>query len=443
MEIYKVTSIEDITNELIIKLIERYKENEIPRIEKLQNYYKGKSDILKKTTNDPSKPNNKIVNPFPAYITDTSSSFFNGKPINYQSQDEVLMEKVQAIFDKNHEQAHNSRLVKSLSTTGLAYEMLYSNEENEIKMAMIDPKEVFIIYDNTVDVNPLMAVRFIESLDYITDEITTHVELYTADSIQYGVIAEDHLVMNEEETIPHYFGEVNVIQYKNNDDYQGDFEKIIDLIDAYDLSVSATSDDIESFSDSYLAISGTENAEPEDFSAMKENRIILLGEHGKAEWLVKSSQNVQVEEYKDRLKEDIHSLSHVPDLSGDSFGNATSGEALKYKLFGLENLISIKESSFKESLEKRLKMIVYILNVKGGSHDYTTIKMKFNRNIPTNLTNTADIVSKLAGVVSHETLLSILPIIDDVSLEKAKIEAENNDTMYETFFKPEQPQPVE
>ena len=47
MEFYKVQSIEDITNELILSLIERYKQNEVPRLKKLYDYYLGEYRQLK------------------------------------------------------------------------------------------------------------------------------------------------------------------------------------------------------------------------------------------------------------------------------------------------------------------------------------------------------------------------------------------------------------
>ena len=278
----------------------------------------------------------------------------------------------------------------------------------------------------------MAAVRFYEVEDYTKNESVTQVEVYKKDVIAYGHIDTDKLIITEERT--HYFNAVPVVCYVNNDEAQADFEKVVDLIDAYDLAVSDTANNLEYFADAYLVLSGMGGTQAEDITEMKENRVMLLDDGGSAQWLVKGTSNVEVEEYKNRLKEDIHTLSNVPNMGDESFGNASSGEALKYKLFGLENTVSIKERNFEQGVENRIKLIVTILNKKGGSYDYTDVTMTFTRNIPTNLTTSADIATKLMGVVSHETVLSLMPFIDDARAELDKIEQESTDTVYSNAF---------
>jgi len=432
MEIYKITTEDQLTNELIRSLIERYQQKEVPRLKRLHNYYVGAPDIKKRAMSDTSKPNNKIANPYASYIVDTIQGYFLGQPIAYQCEDEDMMVRIQSIFDKNHEQAHNSKLGKQLSITGVAYELMYINEDTQVSMALLNPEEVFMVYDNSIVQEPVAAVRFYEVEDYTKNESVTQVEVYKKDTIAYGHIDTDKLIITEERT--HYFNAVPVVCYLNNDEAQADFEKVIDLIDAYDLAVSDTSNNLEYFADAYLVLSGMGGTQAEDIVEMKENRVMLLEDGGSAQWLVKGTSNVEVEEYKNRLKEDIHTLSNVPNMGDESFGNASSGEALKYKLFGLENTVSIKERNFEQGVENRIKLIVTILNKKGGTYDHTDVTMTFTRNIPTNLTTSADIATKLMGVVSHETVLSLMPFIDDARAELDKIEQESTDTVYSNAF---------
>ena len=131
----------------------------------------------------------------------------------------------------------------------------------------------------------------------------------------------------------------------------------------------------------------------------------------------------EVEEFKKRLKEDIHQLSQIPNLADESFSNQQSGEALKYKLFGLENLVSVTEGYFKQGIERRIELVTNILNVKSPTaYDYTSVSVVFTRNIPQNLTNLADIASKLVGIISNETLYTLLPFVDDPALETLRFE---------------------
>lgn len=436
LEKYRVPGPESITPELICALIKKYISTEVPRLKRLKNYYIGASDIKLRTMSDKSKPNNKIASPFSAYIVDTTVGYWLGKPITYQSQDDELMAKMQIVFDRNHEGNHNTKLGKDIAITGVAYELIYLDENKNIKMKKLNNETVFMIYDTTVEETPLMAVRFMTVEDYLTNDTKTLVELYTDYYIQEGYINGDTIVFNE--PVPHFFGRIPVVQYKNNDEMTGSFEKVIDLIDSYDLAVSDTSNNLEYFADAYLVLTGLEATEPEDIQDMKESRVMVLSEGGQAEWLVKGQASVEVEAFKDRLKEDIFTLSQVPNLSDESFGNTASGISLQYKLFGLENIVSITERNFTASLEKRIHLITNMFNVMGGNHDYTYITMAYTRNIPSNITNLSDIISKLNGIVSRETLLTLLPFIDDPVLEMERIEEEQKDTLFEGVFSQEQ-----
>ena len=65
--------------ELTVQMIEKYIQNNQPesaRREKLFNYYKGIHAIRARTLQDASKPNNKVVNPYPHYITDIMTGYF-------------------------------------------------------------------------------------------------------------------------------------------------------------------------------------------------------------------------------------------------------------------------------------------------------------------------------------------------------------------------------
>lgn len=427
MEKYQVNNVDEITPELVVSLINRYKENEVPRLQKLYDYYLGDTDIKKRTMADTTKPNNQIVNPFSSLITDTIVGYFGGKPVVYQSEDKELMIKLQDVLDRNHENSHNKRLIQKATVMGVSYELLYMNQDSEVGIEIADPRETFQVYDTTIDLNVLAGIRFIDVPNYITDEVKTLFYIYTEGLVsEYELDGEDYSLIDE---YTHSFGDVPVIKYQNNEDMTGSFEKVMTLIDAYDLAVSDTENNLEYFADAYLAITGAEFEEDGEVNGMKENRVLLLPEGAKAEWLTKEASR-EVEEFKTRLKQDIHQLSQIPNLADESFSNQQSGEALKYKLFGLENLVSITEGHFREGIEDRIEMVSSILSASSPKeYDYTSVQVVFTRNIPQNLTNLADIASKLVGIVSDETLFTILPFVDDPALESKRVASEESQAL--------------
>ena len=220
---------------------------------------------------------------------------------------------------------------------------------------------------------------------------------------------------------------VPVAIFKNNEDEIGDFEQVISLIDAYDKMESDSLNDFEYFVDAYLALYGF-TADAEDVAQMKENRVLLMDEGTSAEWLVKQTSDAYVENMKNRLDKDIHKFAKCPNMSDQEFASNASGIAIKFKLLGTENLVSIKERKFKRGLQQRLELMSMINSVLGEGFDWRAIDIIFTRNIPSNDTDIANMVNTLKDIVSEETLLAQIPFVEDVQteLEKLKQEREEN-----------------
>lgn len=223
---------------------------------------------------------------------------------------------------------------------------------------------------------------------------------------------------------PHYFGLVPVVEYKNNEQEVGDFETVIPLIDAYDKLESDSLNDFEYFTDAYLVLSGV-SADSDDIKQMKENRVLLLDEDSSASWLIKNGNDTNIQNIKDRVQTDIHKFAKVPDLSDESFSGNTSGIAIKYKLYGTETIISTKERKFQKGLQRRIELLFNILALKGMNYDWRSIDINFTRNLPSNINEVADIVQKLAGTVSRETLLAQIPCVTNITAEIERIKEEN------------------
>ena len=59
----------------------------------------------------------------------------------------------------------------------------------------------------------------------------------------------------------------------------------------------------------------------------KQNKINLTDNEGKAEYLIKNIQDSALENYKNRLDNDIHRFSCVPKMNDSEFSNNSSGVA--------------------------------------------------------------------------------------------------------------------
>lgn len=409
------TSKDELTIDDIQNFIKKHKA-ETARFNRLKEYYAGQHDILKDTSKY------KLVNPYPRYITDMLVGYFVGQPITYTSTDENsnIIEELQGIFDYSDEQEENIELAKMCSIMGKAYEIVYRDEDARIRFNEIDPSEVFLIYDFSITKNIKFAVRYYTVED--ADIKYNVIELYTSDMIiTYTDQTGGYKIISEE---AHTFRDVPVIEYLNNKEEQGDFEQVISLIDAYNKTQSNTLNDLDEFTDAYLALVNYGNTTRDDVDKMREEKILLLDDDGDAKWLVKSVNDAWVENYKNRIRNDIHKFSCTPDLQDTSFGNNLSGVSIRYKILAMEQIRANKERKFKKGLQRRIELICNSLSIQKNLDLFTEIDIKFNNTLPQNVLEISQIIGNLSNYLSQETLIGMLPFVEDPRGEIEKKEQE-------------------
>lgn len=242
--------------------------------------------------------------------------------------------------------------------------------------------------------------------------------------------------------VPHYLGEIPIIEYLNNKLAIGDFELQIPLIDAYNALMSDRITDKEQFIDAILAIYGTllsdddePGTEEEDQNIkkakerLKKYKVLEMPDTAKAEYLTRTFDESGVEIQKKAIEQDIHKFSHIPCMSDESFGGNVSGVAMEFKLLGMENITKIKTRYYKKGLRKRLRIFCNYLALHGKSVDPTGITMTFTRALPKNLLEISQIVANLWGKVSRKTLLSQVPFVDDVDEEMKALDEETEENL--------------
>lgn len=411
----------EITEKLILEIIAKYESENLERFKKLSDYYQNKNAILKREKAD-GEANNPVCNNYAGYITDMSVGYFIGRPVTYSGKEEML-EVIQDILNYNDEQDINSEIAQEVSIKGWGYEIVYLDGTDlddkgipRLRFNFCEPDNMVCVYDYGI------APEMVFSLRWYNKKETRIIELYTRDRVlKYNQNGKKLTLVEETE---HFFGIVPVVEYRNNKEGLGDFEKILTLIDAYDKAESESINNLEYFADSYLYLVGMKETDQEDIEKMKKMRVLLLDEKGQAGFLTKEENSQETESITKRLNKDIHKFAMVPDLSDENFANNQSGIAMIYKLLGLEQLTVKKERKMKKALQRRLEIITNYLNIRGNHFDYRDITMNFVRNIPVDDKENVEIVQMLQGIISKKTALSKLKCIEDVSEELENIEEE-------------------
>lgn len=420
----------EITTEVINDLIESH-QIERERILNLKKYYNGENvAIANREYKQAEKPQNRLYHNFAGYITDNYVGYMLGSPVTYKSNDEQFIEIISECFDYNDEAYQNMMLCQEQSICGYAYEVLYLDELSNVRFACVDTEDMIVVYDDTLERSELFAIR------YVSDKENKGVcYLYTNNNVRVFAMENNKVTQLIDEYV-HYFNDVPVNTYENNRQRLGDFERVISLIDAYDQANSDTANDFEYFTDALLVVKGTVMQDEEDGLDFKNNRVLnFFDNNSDAKYLIKNINDTALENYKNRLKSDIHKFSSVVDMSDEKFAGNLSGVALEFKLRNMENVTAVKVSKFKKAIMRRIELIANIMSIKNNkNYLYTDVKPVFVRNIPTNVAETVGMVKSLYGIISNETLLSQIPFVDDVQAElKALGEQDKDGEDYDVF----------
>jgi len=198
---------------------------------------------------------------------------------------------------------------------------------------------------------------------------------------------------------------------------------VISLFDAYNALNSDLVNEIADHRNSYLVI---ENAklEEEDLLKMKKMGIIQVPVGGKVTWLIKEINDSFVKNELDNLEHKIYDMMDQVNFN-ENWASNTSSLALRNKLLNLENRVAIREAMMEKVIKNRVRnFFTYLQKKEGIQYDYRDIAVKFTRNLPTDLVGLADVIVKLQDVCSKETLLTLLPFVENPKLELIKYLAE-------------------
>jgi SPP1 family phage portal protein len=426
-----IPDLNDIPVKLITSCIKEH-QKDIPRMQKLDEYYRGKHEILNRNIDSQTDlPNNKLVANHAKYITDIAVGYVTGNPIKYEGDkiDDIIQ-----TYEEIDIVSHDAELSKKLSVFGGGLELYFmSSDDIPIpKVTAIDPRQIFLVVDDTVEYKSLFGVHYYEKKDTDNNPIGWKVNVYTKDRIvRYeGKSLNDFEIVAIEDQ---YFGGVPIVEFWNNEEMQGDFEQQISLIDAYNLLQSDRVNDKEQLVDAILKIKGMslgddEKEASQTIKLLKKYKVLEMPEsEADADWLTKQLNETEVEVLKKAIKSDIHEFSMVPDLTDENFASQASGIAMKYKVFGLEQLAKTKERWFVQGLRERLKLFANILTVKGKSVDVAGTKITMTRSLPANDLEASQMINNLSGKVSNQTLISQLSFVHNASEENDKVNAENAD----------------
>lgn len=411
--------------EIIKALIDSSKRKcNIGRFNKLEDYFMNKETVSREAPHRLLT----IVN-HARYIVKVNIGYLLGSPVEYMVTKDY---NIQPVIDEYRRQTIGDldmSLAKDCSIFGRAYERVYSNEDARAESAIVDPRHIIMVYDDTVKHNKMFAVIYTPAIDNSGKEIADSYKLtiLTGDKIMQRTLDGKGLTGSEDE--PHVFGEVPVVEYLNDDDMVGDFEPVITLIDAYNILQSDRVLDREMLLDAILAFYGIDFT-PEQKKDLQEGRMLSgIPQDAKIEYIIKNINEADADVLRKTLAGDIHKISMTPDMSDENFAGNSSGVAIQYKLLAFENNAKSKERHFERGLMERFRLYNNFLATKSKMKNVPNeeVDVTFKRSLPQNDLETSQIINNLHGIVDDELLVGQLSFVRDSKETVAQAAAEEVD----------------
>lgn len=443
----------------IASLIAYHEEYIAPKYQIKRDYYKGRHhSILNAPEKDLNKPDNRLIVNLPKKLVNTFNGFFSGESVDIKytdkdtnnSQIDSINDQIQEWLKLNNYTDLFSEWSKQADIYGRSYLRLYLTD-NEIHMAICSPRDTFVVYDDSVRHTPLFAVT------YSTSSIKTHGTLILPDadyqfSNTRGSIETTNttLMQNEQgETVEmvdtkdvHNFDTLPVIEFAENAERMGVFDDVISLVDSVDRVLSDKNNDVDSFADAYMVVTGI-RLTPKQIEQIRNNRLINLYMEDKASFTGETKQDPQVsfltpdsndttqENTLNRAIDLIYQITQIVNLNDSNFGmsaQSISGVALINRYQPMQAKARTKAQKMDNALRDMFRVLFQHWNVSVPVSDLT---FDHKQAIPHNISEEADTVKKLDGQVSQETKLKALSMISDPAKEIEKLHDEQEEAQKE------------
>lgn len=419
-EIYRISSDEELTDAKLSQFIMRHAAEVTFRYKPLDDAYQTDYPIFHEKPKPEWKPDNRIAVNFAKYIVDTMNGYFIGNPIKIIVDDgeEAIEDYVEFLDQYNDQDDNNAELSKICSIFGKGYEMYYNDDAGNVGIVYLDPMEAFMIYDDSV----LKRERYFVRL-YRDEDNVLHGSVSDQEKVRWFTI-KGKIVWNEQEQL-HYFNGVPATEYRENKECQGIFEPVMSIINAFNKAISEKANDVDYFADAYLKIIGT-LLDEDELKHIRSDRVINFDGDGESvivDFLQKPNGDTTQENLLDRLQNLIFLIAMVANISDENFGTS-SGIAMAYKLQGMSNLRKTKERKFTSGMNRRYKLIFSNPGNAMKKDDWVKLHYKFTPNVPANLLEESQIAQNLSGVVSQETQLGVLSVVDNPKTEIERIDKE-------------------
>ena len=400
-----------VTNDELSRMVGQFLTVERPRRQRLFTYYRGEQGVDKGRI-AAGRPNNLLVSNYAKYISDVHTGYFLGQTPTFTCSGKRVQERLTQAFARTELATQLFSAARDMSICGEGYLLTYLEADGP-RSASLDPCGTFAIVSGIRD--ELVAVVRLQP----NAQGGAAGELYVPGAACDWEYDGRTVTCSPMQALP--LPMLPVARFCNNRECMGDFEPICSLLDAYNVLLSGSMDDMQSVANAFLALYGMQGTTKEDIDRANQSRVLSLSENGKAEFVVKHLSPDAISLMKDTLVRDMLSITMTPDLNDQAFSGNNSGVALEYKLWGAEQCRSAKERGFHPGLMALLRQYEESFRLLGYGA-IGPVQVHYHKNLPRDLSRLCENLQTLSGLLSRRTRLELLPFIQDADKELRRLE---------------------
>lgn len=458
----QIANLEKIKKEDIPALVNRIEPILTKRRKLHEKYSRNADDRTLLWSGDNS--NTKIT--FEKFLTDLATGYTSGTPtysvIDTQDDDKVklikdLLDKdvgekdykesmeilIQYITDFNDDATENYNLFHDLFELTACYEVVYEDENNELRYVKYDPLETVGVwgYELPIEDNLKGLIRIWDETE-ISGTTIKKVEITDINGTRtYNMNNKQEV--EEADNNNHNWGDVPAIAVET--DY-AIFEPCEDIISAYEQLIQNVRNIYQYNDDAILKITGYQ---PQNTPLIDDGNGNMISNpdyekeieyirsmgvfftpdaSGDIDWIIKKVEAGGIESILKLYIDLIFQLSGIPNTSDLAFNSADLNASAIDRKFYIMNMATTKAvSEMKKAYQRRWELIFGRINLKKGTNfDFRDVKIELPKNLPANDDERIDSLLKLKDMISHQTIIEKLGY--NYKSEKAKMdeEAESN-----------------
>ncbi|MCJ7856448.1 phage portal protein [Lachnospiraceae bacterium NSJ-143] len=399
---------------------------------------------------NPNRSNHHNINCFHRILVDQKVAYLIGREpvikINYRNGTERDRDFERAVDDFTGEEFNGvlQELLTGASNKGSEALHVYYDRNGALRYCVVPADEIIPVYDSEYEKELQQLIRYYDTVVIRNGNkyVRKRVEWWTKEDVTYfieddsrnyildntvkhnpsphwwGVIAEEGY---EKSRKAHSWGRVPFIILKNNHKETTDLEAVKGLIDAYDLISSEGTNNLLDLVELYWVIQG--------YGGDTASAISRKLQINKAVNITDSSGNVEARQielsmdgrlnFLKRLRKDIFEFGQGVDTDPEMLGNSPSGVSLKFQYTLLELKASGIAVKLKQCIKELIGYMIEDYNMRFGTeYDSGMIKVALKRNAVTNDYETVQMIQMSKEILSDETLLSMHPFVEEISMEK-------------------------